>query len=84
MHNVLEPRDELTPDDALKGFLTGASVPYAAAAGALGTSEGAARVAVHRLRRRFRDLLIEEVRATVDDPHDVDDEIRYLLQAVSS
>ena len=71
---------------ALKGFLTGdsAGVPYAAVAATLGTTEGAAKVAVHRFRRRFRDLLIEDVAATVEDPRDVDDEIRHLLEAVSS
>ena len=41
------------------------------------------KVAVHRLRRRFRDLLVDEVSATVADPQDVDDEIRFLRQAVS-
>ena len=72
--------------EALKGYLTGdsAGVPYASVARALGTTEGAAKVAVHRLRRRFRDLLLEDVAATVEDPQDVEDEIRHLLEAVSS
>ena len=52
-------------------------------AAAMGTSEGATKVAVHRLRRRFRDLLIEEVGETVLDRRDIDDEMRYLLAAVS-
>lgn len=44
----------------------------------LGLTEGALRVAVHRLRRRFRELLRAEVAATVVREGDVDDELRYL------
>jgi RNA polymerase sigma factor (sigma-70 family) len=71
--------------DRLKGFLTGdgAGVPYADVAGTLGMSEGAVKVAVHRLRRQFRDTLIQEISETVSDPADVDSEIEYLLKAVS-
>jgi RNA polymerase sigma-70 factor (ECF subfamily) len=71
--------------DGLKGFLTGDSddVPYADTARALDMSEGAVKVAVHRLRRRFRDALIKEIAETVSDPADIDAEIRHLLQAVS-
>lgn len=77
-------KGKLTLFDALRGFLTGDSVgvAYDTVARTLGTTEGAAKVAVHRLRRRFRDLLVEEVASTVADPHDVEDEIRHLLQAV--
>ena len=71
--------------DCLKGFLTGDSddVPYADTARALDMSEGAVKVAVHRLRRRFRDALVKEIAETVSDPADIDGEIRHLLQAVS-
>jgi len=55
---------------------------YAAVAARLGTTEGAARVAVHRLRRRYAHLLRCEIAATVDDPGDVDDEIRALFAAL--
>jgi RNA polymerase sigma factor (sigma-70 family) len=69
--------------EALKEFLTGdTDMPYSAVAGALGMSEGAIKVAVHRLRRRFRDLLTDEIAQTVLDPHDVDHELQHLLQAV--
>ena len=68
----------------LKGFLTGdgAGTPYAEIARTLGMSEGAVKVAVHRLRRQFRDALIEEISETVSDPADIDAEIQYLLNAV--
>jgi DNA-directed RNA polymerase specialized sigma24 family protein len=71
--------------DQLKGFLTGdsADVPYAQAARGLEMTESAVKVAVHRLRRRFRAALVEEISHTVADPADIDAEIRHLLQAVS-
>jgi RNA polymerase sigma factor (sigma-70 family) len=71
--------------DHLKGFLTGdsAAVPYADVAKALGMTEGAVKVAVHRLRRHFRDTLVQEIAETVSDPADIDAEIEYLLKAVS-
>jgi RNA polymerase sigma-70 factor (ECF subfamily) len=58
--------------------------PYAAVAVRLGTTEGAIRVAVHRMRRRYGDLLREEIASTVDDPTEVDDEIRALFAALGS
>ena len=71
--------------DHLKGFLTGdsAAVPYADVAKASGMTEGAVKVAVHRLRRHFRDTLVQEIAETVSDPADIDAEIEYLLKAVS-
>jgi RNA polymerase sigma-70 factor (ECF subfamily) len=59
-------------------------VPYATLAARLGTTEGAVRVAVHRLRRRYGALLRTEIAATVDDPAEVDDEIRDLFSALGS
>jgi RNA polymerase sigma factor (sigma-70 family) len=69
----------------LQGLLTGdsANVPYAEVAKALGMTEGAVKVAVHRLRRQFRDLLVEEIAETVSDVVEIDGEIAYLLRAVS-
>ena len=55
---------------------------YAAIAERLGTTEGAVRVAVHRLRRRYAMLLRQEIAATVDGPDEVDDEIRSLFAAL--
>ena len=47
----------------------------------LGMEEGALKVALHRLRQRFRDALIETVRETVTEPAEAEDEIRHLLGA---
>jgi RNA polymerase sigma-70 factor (ECF subfamily) len=70
--------------DRLKGYLTGdaSGTSYAEAASALGMSEGAVKVAVHRLRRRFGALLREEIADTVVDPAQIDDEIRALFAAL--
>ena len=57
------------------------AMPYAPAATALGSTEGAIRVAVHRLRRRYRELLREAIRQTLSDPAQADAEIRALFQA---
>ncbi len=48
----------------------------------LGMSEGAVRVTAHRMRRRYRELLREEILQTVADAELVDEEIRYLLQCL--
>jgi RNA polymerase sigma factor (sigma-70 family) len=69
----------------LERFLPGNPEPssYATAASELGMSEGAIKVAIHRLRRRFKDLLRANVTHTLADPRDVDDEIRFLLTSLS-
>jgi RNA polymerase sigma factor (sigma-70 family) len=71
--------------DWLKACLTAdkAGFAYADLAHDLGTSEGAARVAVHRLRRRFREVFREEVAQTVAAAEDVDEEMRHLLAALA-
>jgi len=56
---------------------------YAAIAKGLDTTEGAVKVAVHRLRRKFQDSLRRHIGETVLTEQDVDEEIRYLIQAVS-
>ena len=57
---------------------------YAGWAAALGMSEGAVKVALHRLRRRFGELLRSEIAQTVASPAEVDEEIRYLFTAISA
>jgi RNA polymerase sigma-70 factor (ECF subfamily) len=66
--------------EALKDSLTGArSLSYATIAAELGMTEGAVKVAAHRLRRRYRDLLRTEIAQTVASPDDIRDEIRHLM-----
>jgi len=66
-------------------YLTGAaSAPYERVAAELGMSESAVKVALHRLRGRYRTLLREEVLQTVDGPEHVDDELRHLFGALGT
>jgi len=71
--------------EALRFALTGSrsTVPYAELARQLQTTDGAVRVAVHRLRQRYRELLREAIADTVSGPEEVEEELRHLLQAVS-
>ena len=71
--------------EQLKPTLTEASrtVRYAEIAVRLGTTEGAVKVAVHRLRQRYREVLRAEIAGTVATPGEVDDEIRSLFAALS-
>lgn len=70
----------------IKPFLTvgAGAVPYGEAAARLNLSEGAVRVAVHRLRRRYRELLREEISQTLSDTSEIADEMRTLFSAFSS
>jgi len=70
----------------LKVFIYGKTAPraYADAARELGMTEGAARVAAHRLRRRYRQLLWAEIAQTVAQPEEIDDEIRSLFAILGS
>ena len=71
--------------ETLKPWLTGesASRPQADAARELDMNEGALRVAIHRLRRRFRELVKAEIAQTVNEPADVAEEMRHLIAALS-
>jgi RNA polymerase sigma-70 factor (ECF subfamily) len=69
--------------EVLKGHLSGEDArPHAASAAELGLSEGAVKVAVHRLRRRYRELLHEEIGHTVAGPEEAEDEVRDLFAAL--
>lgn len=69
---------------ALRGTLSGGDAPpYAEIGRRLSMSEGAVKVAVHRLRRRYREVLRALIAETVAEPSAVDDEIRHLLAALA-
>jgi RNA polymerase sigma factor (sigma-70 family) len=66
--------------DVLKGGLTGQDeLSRADIAAKLNMSEGAVKVAVHRLRQRYRHLLRAAIAETVSNEADLDDEMRYLV-----
>jgi RNA polymerase sigma-70 factor (ECF subfamily) len=69
--------------DALKGSLTGEDkLPREEIAARLNMNEGAVKVAVHRLRQRYRTLLRAAVAETVSCEADLDDEMRYLVEVL--
>jgi RNA polymerase sigma-70 factor (ECF subfamily) len=84
-------RDECAAEDKTalfeqaKGYLMigGQTIHYAEAARALALDEGAVRVAVHRLRKRYRALLRDEIAQTLDDPAQVAEELRSLRAALA-
>ncbi|MGO9244910.1 MAG: RNA polymerase sigma factor [Verrucomicrobiia bacterium] len=69
--------------EQLKLFLTEGkgTTTYASVATKLQTTEGAVKVAVHRLRRRYRELLREEISHTVATPAEIEEEIQHLFTA---
>lgn len=70
--------------DRLKVFLLGQpDAPYAALARELGTSEGALKVAIHRLRKRYRDLFRQEIADTVANGEEVESELRFLAEVLT-
>jgi RNA polymerase sigma-70 factor (ECF subfamily) len=87
---IIRLRDESVAEgksrlyECLKPFLMlgKSEIPYARAAAALAMSEGSVRVAVHRLRRRYRELLREEIAQTLSDPSQAEAEIQALLGAL--
>jgi RNA polymerase sigma factor (sigma-70 family) len=70
--------------ERLKVFLLGHSdAPYAALAHELNTSEGALKVAIHRFRKRYRELFRREIGDTVADPAEVESELRFLAAVLT-
>jgi RNA polymerase sigma-70 factor (ECF subfamily) len=72
--------------EALKNCLMAerGAIDYAAVAKQIGANEGAARVAVHRLRKRFREIYREEISQTLADGTDLDAELRHLAAALAA
>ena len=72
--------------DALKGFLIASNeaASYTELARQLGVAETGARSAVSRVRRRFRELMRDQIANTVSRPEEIDEEIRYLFEALAA
>lgn len=70
----------------LKSFLTveRGEISYPAIAESMRISEGAARVAVHRLRKRFREVFRQQIAQTVQTPEEIEDEVRHLVAALAA
>jgi RNA polymerase sigma factor (sigma-70 family) len=71
--------------EALRGTLVagGPEAPWAEVGARLAMTEGAVKVAAHRLRRRYREVLRQAIAETVADPSEVDDEIRHLMGSLA-
>jgi DNA-directed RNA polymerase specialized sigma24 family protein len=67
---------------ALKGTLTGAEPSREELAARLGLSEGALKVAIHRLRQRYREVLRAAISETVDSSGEVEEEMRHLVRVL--
>ena len=72
--------------ETLKGFIWGdqSTLSYADVASQLGLTEGALKVAVHRLRGRYRELLRAEIAKTVATPGEVDEELEHLIAVLAA
>ncbi len=70
--------------EVLKPWLIGDtdSLSQADAARQLGMREGAVKVAIHRLRKRLRQILREAIAQTVTSPTEVDEELRYFVRVL--
>jgi len=71
--------------EQLQPFLLGdkSTLTYAEVAATLAMTETAVKVAVHRLRQRYRELFREEIAHTVEEPGEVEEEMRHFLAVIS-
>jgi RNA polymerase sigma factor (sigma-70 family) len=81
-----ESKGKLWLFQALSSYLTDErdELSYANLSGKLGMAETAVKKHLHNMRQRYRSLLRDEVSQTVEDPSDVDDEIRYLCASLAT
>lgn len=86
LRNEYSAEDKAVLFEAVQGCLSGerGGPPYAELATRLAISEGAVKMAVLRMRRRFGELLRAEIAHTVTRPEEIDEEIRSLFAAVSA
>jgi RNA polymerase sigma-70 factor (ECF subfamily) len=59
------------------------SQPYAALADKVGMTEGSVKVAVHRLRQRYRQILRDAIADTVEKPEEIEGELRHLFSVLA-
>jgi DNA-directed RNA polymerase specialized sigma24 family protein len=79
-------RGQIAQFNTLKPWLLGEipALSRADTAAQLDLNEGALKVAIHRLRRRFRELVKAEIAQTVSDPAAVREELRYLIEVLTA
>jgi RNA polymerase sigma-70 factor (ECF subfamily) len=81
LHREYRATEKAPLFEELKGFIWGAktTASYAEIGAHLNLAEGTVKVAVHRLRQRFREVLRAEIARTIARPEDIDGELRYLI-----
>lgn len=86
LQSEYESQDKAGQFEILKESLTGRSetAPYCQIAEKLGSSEGAVKVAIHRLRQRYREVLRAEIARTLLNPGEAETEMRQLFQALAN
>jgi RNA polymerase sigma factor (sigma-70 family) len=86
VENEFESAGKAEQFDRLKPWLVGETeaLSQAEAARQLSLNEGAVKVAIHRLRKRFRELIRAEIAQTVADGTDIDVELRYLIEVLTT
>ena len=84
LETEFQSRDKQNQFEVLKPFLSGSkALTHAEAGQQLGMREGAVKVAAHRMRTRYRDLIRAEIAQTVESPEQIDDEIRRLFEVLA-
>ncbi len=86
LHDEFQAAGKQDQFDQLKPWLVGeaGTLSQAEVARRLGCSEGAVKVAIHRLRKRFRELIRAEIVQTLADGGDVEAELRYLVEVLAT
>lgn len=86
LHDEFKDRGKSVVFDALQPYLTGetSAGDYERLAKTLGMEDGAVKVALHRARRRFGELLRHEIAHTVTGPEEIEAELRQLLAAIGN
>ena len=83
LRDEMEKAGKIERFDVLKSSLTGeGEIPREEIAARLEMSEGAVKVAVHRLRQRYRELLRAAIAETVNNEADLNDEMHYLVEVL--
>lgn len=84
LRDEYEFADKISQFESLSPFRSGdqTGAGYQSASETLQLSREAGRVAAHRMRKRYRQILREEIAHIIATPQEVDDEIRHLLESL--
>jgi RNA polymerase sigma-70 factor (ECF subfamily) len=85
LREELKAEGKINVFEELKNFLIGGSVlpSYDQASARMGLPRATVKTHVHRLRLRYREIVRREVARTVSSPHEIDEELRYLCNALA-